>query len=175
MILSGDEVLRTQRGNNNAWCQDNAISWFDWRLVERNAEMLRFVQALVAFRRRQPNVRRWTFLTGKAASPGMLPDVSWYGPDGKPTDWHSHSPSLTSVFGTSGLDEPIARPVMVMLHAGGHSHRFHVPPAVAGLKWRLFVDTAAEPPGDVYPNADGPPPGKELLLANHTLRCYVAE
>ena len=135
------------------------MSWFDWRLVERNAEMLRFVQALVAFRRRQPNVRRWTFLTGKAARPGMLPDVSWYGPDGKPVDWHSHSPSLTSVFGTSGLDEPAARPVMVMLHAGREPHRFHVPPAVAGLDWRLFVDTAAEPPGDVYPNADGPPPG----------------
>ncbi len=175
MILSGDEVLRTQRGNNNAYCQDNAMNWFDWRLVERNAEMLRFVQALVAFRRRQPNVRRWAFLTGKATRPGTLPDVSWYGPDGNPTDWHSHSPSLTSVFGTSGLDEPVARPVMVMLHAGGQRHRFHVPPAVSDLSWRLLVDTAAEPPGDVYPQADGPPPGKELLLAPHTLRCYVAE
>ena len=70
MIVAGDEVLRTQRGNNNAYCQDNAISWFDWRLVEKNAEMLRFVQALVAFRRRQPNVRRGAFLTGKAAQAG---------------------------------------------------------------------------------------------------------
>src|SRR4029079_19062084 len=76
MILSGDEVLRTQRGNNNAYCQDNAISWFDWRLVERNAEMFRFVQALIAFRRAQPNVRRGALLTGKALKANQLPDVS---------------------------------------------------------------------------------------------------
>ena len=58
MIVAGDEVLRTQKGNNNAYCQDNATSWFDWRLVEKNAEMLRFTQALVEFRKSQPNVRR---------------------------------------------------------------------------------------------------------------------
>ena len=97
MIVAGDEVLRTQRGNNNAYCQDNAISWFDWRLVERNAEMLRFVQALIAFRRQQPNVRRPTFLTGTADKPGQLPDVSWYGTDGKPVDWHNVFHSLTAV------------------------------------------------------------------------------
>jgi glycogen operon protein len=176
MILFGDEVLRTQRGNNNAYCQDNSMSWFDWRLVERNAEMLRFVQALIAFRRRQPNVRRGAFLTGKSASPGELPDVSWYAPHGQPVDWNSHSRSLTSVFGISGLEDSAARPVMVMLHAGGQPQPFAVPPAVAGLSWRLLVDTAADPPADVHPNADGPAPGKELLLLDsHTLRCYVAE
>ena len=55
MILAGDEVLQTKRGNNNTYCQDNAISWFDWRLVERNAEMLRFCQSLIKFRKEQPN------------------------------------------------------------------------------------------------------------------------
>ena len=176
MILSGDEVLRTQRGNNNAYCQDNQMTWFDWRLVERNAEMLRFAQRLIAFRRRQPNVRRGAFLTGKASRPGLLPDVSWYGVDGKPIDWNSAFHSLTSVFGTSGLDDPAARPVMLMLHSGDEEQEFIVPPIVAPLKWRLFVDTAAEPPGDVYPNADGPPPaGKPLVLADRSLRCYVAE
>jgi isoamylase len=176
MILSGDEVLRTQRGNNNAYCQDNAVNWFDWRLVERNSEMLRFVQALIAFRRRQPNVRRGAFLTGKAAQPGELPDVSWYCPSGQPVDWQAHTPSLTSVFGTSGLDDPAARPVMVMLHAGQQPYPFHVPPAVAQLPWRLLVDTAAEAPADIYPKADGPAPGKgPVLLDHHTLRCYVAE
>jgi glycogen operon protein len=176
MILAGDEVLRTQRGNNNAYCQDNAITWFDWRLVEKNAEMLRFVQALIAFRRRQPNVRRGSFLSGKAAKPGSLPDVSWYAPDGKPIDWNATWPSLTSVFGTSGIDDVAARPVMIMLHAGGHPQSFTVPPAAAGPHWRLLVDTAAEPPEDVYPDDDGPPPGKQpMLFEPHSLRCYVAE
>ncbi len=89
MILFGDEVKRTQHGNNNAYCQDNATSWFDWRLVERNAEQLRFTQALIEFRRKQPNVRRPMFLTGTSERPGGLPDVSWYGTDGKPVDWHN--------------------------------------------------------------------------------------
>ncbi len=177
MILSGDEVLRTQRGNNNAYCQDNPISWFDWRLVEKNAEMLRFVQALIAFRRRQPNVRRGAFLTGKAAKPDQLPDVSWYGPDGKPIDWNANGPSLTSVFGTSGLTDPAARA------SDDHAPRRRPAPAnskcrtaAAGIKWRLFIDTAAEPPGDIYPEADGPMLEQHPeVLDGHTLRCYVAE
>jgi glycogen operon protein len=176
MILSGDEVLRTQRGNNNAYCQDNPISWFDWRLVERSAEMLRFVQALVAFRRRQPNVRRGSFLTGKPARPGMLPDVSWYGANGKLIEWHANGPSLTSVFGTSGLDNPAARAVMIMLHAGCQPQRFVLPQPASNLTWRQFIDTAAESPNDIFPDANGPVLGKEpVMLEHHSLHCYVAE
>jgi glycogen operon protein len=175
MILSGDEVLRTQKGNNNAYCQDNTISWFDWSLVEKNAEMLRFVQALIAFRRRQPNVRRGSFLTGKAAVPGQMPDVSWYSPSGKYIEWAANGPSLTSVFGTSGLDDPAARAVMIMLHAGNDRQRFVVPPPAANINWRLFVNTAAPSPDDIRPAADGPGPGNEQILEPHSLRCYVAE
>jgi glycogen operon protein len=177
MLVAGDEVLRTQRGNNNAYCQDNATSWFDWRLLERNAQMLRFAQALIAFRRSQPNVRRASFLTGTAAKPGQLPDVSWYGTDGKPVDWHSVMHSLIAVFGRSGLDDAAARPVMIMLHSGGAPQPFVVPKAAAGLRWRLFVDTAAESPGDIYPGANGPPPPQSgpILMEHHSLRCYVAD
>jgi isoamylase len=177
MIVYGDEVQRTQRGNNNAYCQDNATSWFDWRLVERNGEMLRFVQAVIAFRREQPNVRRPMFLTGTSERPGGLPDVSWYGTDGKPVDWHNVFHSLTAVFGRSGANDPAARPVMIMMHAGGQAQPFAVPKVASGRKWRLFIDTAAESPGDVYPAADGPPPPQSgpILLEHHSLRCYVAD
>jgi glycogen operon protein len=176
MILSGDEVLRTQRGNNNAYCQDNAINWFDWRFVERNAEMWRFSQALIKFRRAQPNVRRGAFLTGNSTRPGQLPDVSWYGPDGKAPDWSNPLHSLTCVLGTSGIDDPAARAVMLMLHAGSGPQPFVIPKAAAKFSWGLLVDTAAEPPGDVYVKANGPPPaGKQLVLEHHSLRCYVAE
>ena len=69
MLVSGDEVRRTQKGNNNAYCQDNETSWFDWRLVEKNEKLLRFVKTLIHFRRHQPTVRRRQFLTGHRRGP----------------------------------------------------------------------------------------------------------
>src|SRR5207248_9262545 len=71
MLLGGDEFLRTQQGNNNAWCQDNEVSWVDWTLAERNADFLRFVQQLIALRMRHPALRRKTFFVG---SSGPTPD-----------------------------------------------------------------------------------------------------
>src|SRR5690606_37200735 len=65
MFVSGDEARRTQRGNNNAYCQDNEISWFDWTLVEQNEDLVRFMKALIDFRLHQPTVRRKQFLTGQ--------------------------------------------------------------------------------------------------------------
>lgn len=177
MLLSGDEVLRTQKGNNNAYCQDNVTSWFDWKRVERNAEMFRFVQALTAFRLRQPNVRRADFLAGQAGHNGELADVAWFSPDGLPVDWAKTFHSLICLLGTSGLDDPSARTMLVMLHSGGQPQKFVIPKEACSIPWRLFVDTAATSPGDIYPDADGPAPplGNEVLLDHHSLRCYVAE
>ena len=119
MMVSGDEVLRTQRGNNNAYCQDNAISWFDWKLAEKNAEHLRFVQSLIEFRKAQPTVRRDAFLTAQShEAMAKLPDVSWFSPDGKPMDWQKPTQGFICVFGTFGLDDPAARPVMILMHSG---------------------------------------------------------
>jgi glycogen operon protein len=79
MIVAGDEVLRTQRGNNNAYCQDNESSWFDWRFSEAQRDMLRFVQHLIAFRHRHSCLRRRRFLTGQPDPERRLPDVTWHG------------------------------------------------------------------------------------------------
>ncbi len=177
MIVSGDEVLRTQRGNNNAYCQDNATSWFDWRLVKRNDEMLRFTREVIAFRRQQPVLRREKFLTGTASRPGELPDVSWYGVEGQSIDWESTYNSLTCLLGTCWLTNPAARSVLIMMHSGGKGQKFAIPEPARHLRWRLFIDTAADPPGDVYPQHDGPivAANRPILLAHHSLRCYVAE
>ena len=98
MLLAGDECGRTQRGNNNAYCQDNEISWFDWSLVEKNADLVRFCQALIDFRRHEPAVRRARFLQGRRELKHGLPDVAWYGPDGQSVDWHFGSLSLICLF-----------------------------------------------------------------------------
>ncbi|MGI9428967.1 MAG: glycogen debranching protein GlgX [Bythopirellula sp.] len=176
MIVSGDEVLRTQRGNNNAYCQDNTMSWFDWKLVEKNAEHLRFMQTLIEFRKAQPTVRRDTFLTGNPAANGKLADVSWYSPNGKPMDWDKPTQGFVCVFGTTGLDDPVARPVMILMHAGTDTQEFIVPAMVKHLPWRQFINTAAEMPRDIYPTINGPqlPGNGKLSLIHHTLLCYVA-
>jgi glycogen operon protein len=74
MILAGDEFLRTQKGNNNAWCQDNEVSWLDWRLAEDNADFLRFTKEMIGLRKRHPALRRRRFFTGeiRRGSPGYI-------------------------------------------------------------------------------------------------------
>jgi len=175
MLLSGDECRRTQRGNNNAYCQDNAISWFDWQLVDENQEMVRFTQALIEFRKQQPTVRRPEFLTGRSSPGQELADVSWFGPGGQKVDWNSHERSLTCLFGTVGIGDPAARHVMILVHAGPERINFVLPQTARRIPWRLFIDTSADAPGDIYPGVDGPAPAKTTIpMEHHTLKCYVS-
>jgi len=94
MLNFGAECRRTQQGNNNAYCLDNEISWFDWKLVRKNERLLRFCRSLIEFRKAEPTVRRTDFLTGQPSRPGGLPDVSWHGLDGNPVDWTAGNGSL---------------------------------------------------------------------------------
>ena len=82
MLLGGDELGRTQKGNNNPYCQDNEISWYDWELDLSDAEQLEFVRELVAFRKAHPSLRRNRFLTGQVGASG-LPDAIWWHPEGR--------------------------------------------------------------------------------------------
>ncbi|MCL6502743.1 MAG: glycogen debranching protein GlgX [Pirellulales bacterium] len=178
MLLAGDECRRTQRGNNNAYCQDNAISWFDWSLVERHAGLVRFVRALIAFRRSQPTVRRSRFLRGLPDAEGLPPDVSWFDPDGTPCRWSPDSHSLTAMFAAwppHGAHQLAARHILLMMHAGTQPQQFHVPELARGISWRLFVNTAAESPHDIYPDLDGPPlQDGALMLLDRSLLCFVS-
>jgi isoamylase len=178
MLVAGDECLRTQRGNNNAYCQDNAISWFDWKLVEKNKEMLRFASALIHFRSSEPTVRRRDFLTGRPHREGGLPDVSWFDATGNGVNWGGDDRSLMCLFGAAEyIDDPRrGRNVLILCHAGSQPRDFILPAVARPLPWRLFVNTAADSPDDIYPNADGPPPPADFVfpLAHHSLACFVS-
>jgi glycogen operon protein len=179
MLLAGDECRRTQRGNNNAYCQDNAISWFNWKLVEKNQDLVRFVQGLISFRKANPTVRRRDFLQGVADRPGSLPDVSWFDTSGKAVDWHANDASLTCLFGVPDLDEDperCGRHVMLFLHSGTLPRDFVVPDLARPVVWRKFIDTAAPSPEDIYPAGDGPilMPSQTLRLIDRSLVCYVS-
>jgi isoamylase len=82
MLVGGDEIGRTQRGNNNAYCQDNDISWFDWDLKEANEDLLNFVRELIYFRRQHPVFRRRKWFQGQAIHGSGVTDIGWYNPDG---------------------------------------------------------------------------------------------
>ena len=177
MIVSGDECRRTQRGNNNAYCQDNEISWFDWRLVEKNEELLRFVRTLIHFRRHQPTVRRRTFLTGHAGESGRLPDVSWYSPVGTAVDWQ-HDQAMICLLTRPPVEaDPrgTGRAVMVLMNASPFGREFIIPPVAKAHRWRLLVDTAERYPIDAYPDGDGPPlpSSGRLTLPDRSLACFV--
>lgn len=179
MLLSGDECRRTQRGNNNAYCQDNAISWFNWRLAEKNENLRRFCCSLIAFRREEPTVRQAHFLTGKTVRPGGLPDVSWYGTWGGHCDWNDGGQSLTCILAAAPPHEPFATPnhhVMMMFHTTISPQDFTIPEFVRELPWRLFLNTAADSPDDIYPKLDGPaaPESGTITLAPRSMLCFVA-
>jgi len=179
MIVSGDECRRTQRGNNNAYCQDNDISWFDWRLVSKNSELLRFVQSLIRFRREQPTVRRTRFLHGEANDQGGLPEIAWFSPVGTAVDWHSDDLAIVCLFRAPDAEEDpagVARDVLILANPTPIPREFMLSPAITAMSWRLFADTAAKAPHDVFPKHNGPLLAKspKLQLPDRSLRCYVA-
>lgn len=140
MLLSGDEVLRTQQGNNNGYCQDNDLTWFDWELTERNAGMLYFVQQMIALRRRHPALMRRRFLTGNPVNERGLPDISWYGPEGEAPDWH-HSEAQVLGYTLAAADEQEAD-LHIMLNMSENSIIAQLP-VIAGRTWHMAADTAA--------------------------------
>jgi glycogen operon protein len=178
MIQAGDEIRRTQRGNNNAYCQDNEISWVDWRLMRRHQGLHRFVQTLIAFRRAEPTVRQWNFLTGRSLRPDGLPDLGWFNADGWPMDWQRDDRCLVA-FLAAVRSEPPAGPnhhLLMLFHAGTEPRQFTLPELVRSIAWKLFLNTAAKSPDDVFPMLDGPPPplGGRMMLESRSLVCYVA-
>ncbi len=183
MLLAGDECRHTQLGNNNAYCQDNEITWFNWKLVDKHESLRRFCEALIAFRKAEPTVRQADFLRGQPVRPGGLPDASWFNPSGGQVEWSGDSRSLMCLLAAAppegGADIPVCphHHVLMLFHAGADARHFTLPPLARDMAWRLFVDTAAESPSDIYPALDGPPPPPNdiVTLEARSMRVYVAE
>src|SRR5262249_12434078 len=147
MLLGGDEFGRTQRGNNNAYCQDNEISWYDWTLLPRNRELFRFVQGMIAFRGRHPVVARERFYTQQ--------EIEWFTPAGSSPNWVALDRTLgwrICAHREGGQD------LCVLVNAADEAVEFHLPPPPPATRWCIAVDTAAPPPDDL------PDPGSERFV-----------
>jgi len=154
MLLAGDEMLRTQGGNNNAWCQDNEISWIDWSLAERNADTVRFVREMIALRKRHPALRRDRFLTGQAIDATQPPDIAWHGAGLEPPDWHDGGArSLTFTLAPVDPDEGFLHVVLNMSDEPAERPL----PDIDGSVWHVAVDTGATAPLDAIAPADQEP------------------
>jgi glycogen operon protein len=156
MILGGDEFLRTQRGNNNAWCQDNAISWVDWSLRQQNAGFHRFVRMMIALRKAHPVLRRKTFFKGERA--GMPPEIIWHGIEPANPDFSYASSSLAWALDGRRSDRPnlVDRDIYVAMNAWSEPLGFKIPAAPSGRPWRCIVDTSLPSPEDIVEEEQGP-------------------
>ena len=159
MMLGGDEFGRTQRGNNNAYCQDNEISWHDYRLRRRYAELFRFFCGLIALRKAHPVFRRPDFYTGRDNSMSTRPDIDWFDTDGKRFDW-TETRSLLGIYidGTEIVAhaEREDDDFYLMINATGEACDCVVPAAPRDQRWRKLVETAAAAPRDLFDETRGP-------------------
>lgn len=146
MLLGGDEFRRSQRGNNNAYCQDNEVSWFDWSLAEKHKEIRGFTRGMIAFRRAHPILREEVFYTDS--------DIRWFSPNGGVPGWTNQQEKSFACL-ILGRTEP---DLFLMFNADAGSVAFAIP-ALPEIKiWRLAVDTSRPAPDDLYE------PGKEPSL-----------
>ncbi|MGW4642361.1 glycogen debranching protein GlgX [Sphaerisporangium sp. NPDC004334] len=165
MLLAGDEVGRTQLGNNNTYCQDNELSWFDWTLADANAELLRFARRMIAFRHAHPVLREGRHPLGVDTTGVGLPDVSWHGVDAWRPDWSPGSRLLAVMRAGRDADGAMDQ-LYVVMNSHWEGHDVELPDPAGGV-WRLFADTGASAPHDVHD------PGAEPAIA-YPGRLYVA-
>jgi len=146
MILAGDEVLQTQRGNNNGYCQDNELSWFDWDRVERHADLLQFVQRLIAFRKRHACLRHRRFLTGELVTGREIADVTWHGTRLHAPEWDDpHGQFLAYTLGAVKDSEADLHIIFNLSDAACETELPTIPDRV----WHRALDTSLDSPHDL--------------------------
>ncbi|OGF99345.1 MAG: glycogen debranching enzyme GlgX [Candidatus Glassbacteria bacterium GWA2_58_10] len=147
MILSGDEGRRTQQGNNNAYCQDNEISWLDWGRLEENRDLVEFTRRLIAFRKAHPVFRRKSFFSGLDHDNDGRADIEWYESSGHAVRWNISRPVLAAFLNgtmaeTGNHEEDTD--FYLMFNSGRESRRFVLPRPPGGALWGRVLDTALE-------------------------------
>jgi glycogen operon protein len=177
VLLAGDEFLRTQKGNNNAWCQDNATSWLDWSLADKNAEFLQFTRLTIALRKRHPALRRHTFPRGPNES--ETPDIFWHGIFPHSPDFSEGSRSLALAYdGRSATWEGVPdRDLYIAMHASWESAPFRIPRSPSGRVWRRTVDTGLDSPNDAVDLDEGPHVAEDsvYVLQPHSAVILISE
>ena len=154
MLLGGDEFRRTQRGNNNAYCQNNEMSWYDWKFLDKHRETVRFTRELISFRKRHPCLRRAHFFSGQDTNLNGLPDVSWHGVIANQPDWSTNSKALACLIDgcCPGMaKEDADNDLYLIFNAFEKSLSFSLPKLPNGKRWWRVLDTSLPSPEDIVP------------------------
>jgi glycogen operon protein len=175
-------MARTQGGNNNAWCQDNEISWFDWDLDDEQRELVAFARRLIALRRAHPVFRRRQFLRGVEEEGSGLPDAAWFRPNGRrmtEEDWRNGDGHALAMFlngeAIVAPDERGRRVVddsfVLLFNAHAEDVEFTLPPARFGAEWACELRTD-DPECDTEERYQATAPfavtGRSLVLLRRT-------
>ena len=157
MIQMGDEVRRSQGGNNNAYCQDNEISWLDWTLPEREKDLFRFCREMIRFRKTHPALRSYDYFFGQTNEYGW-PEITWHGIKLNHPDWsyESHSIAFT-LAGFHGASD-----IHAMINCYWEDLQFELPDLPEQKSWLRSIDTALASPNDILDA------GKEVAIDSKT-------
>jgi isoamylase len=169
LLVGGDEFARSQGGNNNAYCQDDELTWFDWHAVKEHGDLVDFTTRLCQLREQHPVFRRRQFFHGTPAPESTRDDLDWYRPDGglmTPQDWNASFARAVTVAlsGATGDETRPDDPFLVMINAWWEPLDFVVPEPLRGLSWRVEIDTAN--PNDAGPAID---PAATVTLTGRSL------
>ena len=165
MILGGDEIGRTQGGNNNAYCQDNETSWFDWELGRAEQQLFTFTRSLVSLFRGHPVLRRRRFFQGRQIRGSRVKDLTWFGPDGiemSDEEWAAEAPTLGLQLAGDAIDEADdrGRPILddtflLILNADEFAAAFVLPNHGKARRWEIVFDTTQPTFGAAHGEYDG--------------------
>jgi len=169
MTLGGDEFGRTQRGNNNAYCQDNAISWFDWELVRKNADILAFFRKAIAFTKKYTVLQNRKFFLGQDLNNDTIADISWFGTDLGVPRWDDPEVRTLCYRLDGGETESSLGTyyLFMILNADFNPQRVSLPPLQGTFRWHRAIDTSLES-GEDFPDfgAETPLDPQDVYLAN---------
>jgi glycogen operon protein len=162
MILMGDEVAHTKQGNNNTYCQDNELSWFDWSQLESEADMFTFVKHCISFRKQHRVLRNRFYFQQRDAINSGYPDISWHGAQAWKPDWSDNSRTLS--FMLCGEHVPAGKEpdnyIYVAMNMHWENHTFQLPRLPKERQWHLFMDTSLPSGNEICE------PGQERLLSD---------
>jgi glycogen operon protein len=170
MMLSGDEFRRTQKGNNNSYCQDNEISWLDWSLLDINREIFEFTKNMIRFRKDHPLLRLNKFFTGKKTDDLTTEDISWHGTKISKPEWEKGKPFIAALLNGEYAKTPSSNgdsDFFMIFNSTFEDLDFQIPNSPSGRKWKISINTEADTGKDINFDDNNPYYTSSMINVKH--------